>query len=262
VSAGVTEFDLCRTANQGYHLSRFILMAALLHDFRRGRGDAARAFSLTELLVVIAIIAVLAGLLLPSLARSKEKAFQTECASNLRQLGFAIQMFADDHGDRLPGPMWQGIYDAYNDESERMPFYLATYLGLPPPSLVVRTAHVAICPAAAVRHRSPPPGTPDDSLTRPVSYLATAEITNVTEVMTRPFGYPYSSPRYRLPKGPDEPPKRTQEIRNPAEAWAITDIDQQNAFPGGLYYELLSANKVHTTRRNQLFFDWHVKAVE
>ena len=67
-----------------------------------GARDRFAAFTLIELLVVIAIIAILAGLIFPVFAQAREKARQTTCQSNLRQIGTAIQMYATDYDGLYP----------------------------------------------------------------------------------------------------------------------------------------------------------------
>lgn len=120
------------------------------------RAQRKDGFTLIELLVVIAIIAILAALLLPALARSKEKARSTQCLTNLREWGLAYRMYADDNSEFLPR-RGQGVQvlaqiDRPTDWFNALPFYF----GLPTFQEMVTnnskpTAHsqsVFICPSA------------------------------------------------------------------------------------------------------------------
>ncbi len=72
-----------------------------------------RAFTLIELLVVIAIIGILAALLLPALGRAREQARMLQCASNLHQLGLAMQVWSDDNNG-LFMPLRDGPWNGAN----------------------------------------------------------------------------------------------------------------------------------------------------
>ena len=61
-----------------------------------------RGFTLIELLVVIAIIAILAAILFPVFARAREKARQTSCLSNVKELALALLMYSQDYDETIP----------------------------------------------------------------------------------------------------------------------------------------------------------------
>lgn len=70
-----------------------------------GAGHCRAGFTLVELLVVLGVIALLAALLLPALAAAREKGRRAACLSNLRQIGLAIRLYAEEHEGRIPhGP--------------------------------------------------------------------------------------------------------------------------------------------------------------
>src|SRR5262249_28725078 len=69
-------------------------------------------FTLIELLVVIAIIAILAAILFPVFAQAREKARQTTCTSNVKNLGLAVMMYAQDYDETYP-PLWYQANDGH-----------------------------------------------------------------------------------------------------------------------------------------------------
>jgi prepilin-type N-terminal cleavage/methylation domain-containing protein len=215
-------------------------------------------FTLIELLVVIGIIGVLAALLLPSLAGAKRKSQRSHCANTMKQVAVAIQAFADDHEDYLPGPIDVGVPINYTGGSSAvLTWFIAKYLDLPAPSTIGSGKSVMAWPMVCAGYRV------DDTHSNTTVLLERCYVlnwgTNTTPdawLTFKPFGYPtLSAVAHRLTE--------IATMTQPASIWAMQDVDKTVAnCPNWNWYPNLPDKPTHRPMWNRLYFDWHVSPLD
>ncbi|MBI1368946.1 MAG: DUF1559 domain-containing protein [Planctomycetes bacterium] len=204
-----------------------------------------RAFTLIELLVVVTIIALLIAILLPSLRQAQITARRVACASNLRQIRIATEMYISDYKQSLPGPTTSGQFPGYSSTFYVLSGYLAPYLGKKPVSSVMQMNDVFICPGFA---RVAPPNV-DPTVW--VTYVADG----LDKHGKRLLGYP---------PGPSAaPPEKVTDVYRPDSTAMMQEIDELT-HPGG-WGGKVALEPMHDyfnglPVRNYLYFDGHVDA--
>jgi prepilin-type N-terminal cleavage/methylation domain-containing protein len=254
---GTGTFLLLLTPEVGYFSLAFPIRRELL--FMTKRVPIARVgFALIELLVVIVIIAVLAALLFPVYGKVRRNAIEGRTISNLRQIGAAINAYATEHDDFLPGPLTVEQYPVFGSDSKKdkgsLTKLLAPYLSLSKNEKAPGKRHgefdIFECPGATWPNSEEVPG-----------YIMNMVIVD-----------DYKQPAWGELAGDIPPLKRVtltawrDTLTNGnvmlARQWAMRHTDQEdceNFRLRGDWVKTLPKTPVFEDHYVALFFDWHVE---
>jgi prepilin-type N-terminal cleavage/methylation domain-containing protein/prepilin-type processing-associated H-X9-DG protein len=219
----------------------------------RTRRVRPAAFTLIELLTVIAIIGILAAILLPVVGKVRRTASSAQCASHMRQVGLAVQLYAEDNRGHLPtpGPGGSNIDDFhsgqgpwFNREQQRLQNHIGRYLGSPTATTwsTSQMDYDANFAWSAFTSLSQPGGA-SIVLNRKVRVRGSD-----TEI----------SPWKRIAPSTYRG-RKLDDIEERSRQVVFTEVDQRNTNAG--WKNLCPPEPVHGAYRNSLYFDWHVAKV-
>ncbi|MDD2711119.1 MAG: prepilin-type N-terminal cleavage/methylation domain-containing protein [Verrucomicrobiae bacterium] len=226
----------------------------------RVKSPAKKAFTLTELLVVIALISILTGLLLPALRNARSQAQSIQCLGNLKQIGGAFQMYANDNNDWFPSVLFS---ERTHTPQTSWCYLLSSYLGFnwdASQNYPDSGSSVFYCPAAKKKN-----------------WYLTRDSKPTLDFYLCSYGYNHHLYEMRPPGGIWITPTRTQ-IGNPACMLLAADLEcayEAGGYPDGNNASVAVANRLaelnslsiwgsagwaprHSGGLNMLFSDGHV----
>ncbi|MCM8767313.1 MAG: prepilin-type N-terminal cleavage/methylation domain-containing protein [Candidatus Omnitrophica bacterium] len=202
-------------------------------NFKKQNG-----FTLIELLVVIAIIAILATMLLPTLRKARSKAIQAVCMNNLKNVGLACHIYANDYNGYLPyseiTTIWPKLYKEYNYND----YYYATMLY----PQYIKAKDTFYCPAYV----------PPDTRKNSQGWYIDA----YNNILPLGCGWHYSGTIYNPYHGNG----KLDKIKYPSERILLFDANSSNKAGVGHDFNNRPFNARHLGVGNILFVDGHVSA--
>ncbi len=206
-------------------------------------------FTLVELLVTITVVITLAVIVFAMSRRSISRAQQAVCTTHLGYVGQAIQAYASEHGNRLPGPLYNG-QSAMVGPPRNLATFIAEYLETPSEPVNGKIVITSFgCPAWRKKIKST---TPQDA----ICYQIGSNLKLINGRTVNPWTYPkpWGTPQ-------PEPPSRLDEF-DPLSAGSTMAIIEQDAILSNAWGSNSGpATPPHGNQRTALYFDWSVKPI-